>query len=666
MLRADPWREVDPEAILAGLNEEQREAATATTGPVVILAGAGTGKTRVISHRVAYAAATDVIDPRQALVVSFTEKAAAEMKRRLRRLGLPQVQASTFHAAARRQLAHFWPQLHSRELPDVLDTKLRIIGPLARQLPGGYKFTPAKDLADEIERAKVRRQTPATYTPDREPPIPADVFTRLWRSYEAAKARRNVIDFEDMLALAVELYETDADARALVHRRYSWFSVDEYQDTNRLQEDLLRLWLGDRRDLCVVGDPDQTIYTFTGASATFLETFADRYPGARIVRLSHNYRSTPQVLSLANRLIPGRELQAIATDGPMPQLRPHPDGEAESAAVLTTIRELAHAGVPFTEIAILVRTNAQLVPFEAALTSAGVPFTVRGLRFYARPEVRAAIRVLRAETEATRNLSRIVADLWRTQLGFDEADPPGPASGAEARDRHAALTTMLGMARSLEAEQPATTVPDFLAELARRDAAEADAEAAGAGVTLSTLHRAKGLEWDAVFLPQLEDGTLPIRQAVSASGAAGEALAEERRLLYVGITRARRHLVLSWAASRVGPKGTPARTLPSRFIAELRPGAVARPAPRRPSSDPSATHELSPADEPLLERLIEWRRQRARADGVPAYVVADNKTLAELAARRPSDDGALLRVPGIGQRRAATYGEEILAVIRST
>jgi DNA helicase II / ATP-dependent DNA helicase PcrA len=654
---------VDPEQILANLNPEQREAATATTGPVAILAGAGTGKTRVISHRVAYAAATGAVDPKQALVVTFTEKAATEMRRRLRALGLPQVQASTFHAAARRQLAHFWPEIRGTSLPDVLESKLRIIAPMARSLPGGYRFTPAKDLADEIERAKVRRQTPDTYAPDRDPPVPPDVFTKLWRSYEGAKARRNVIDFEDMLGLAIELYEADAGARALVHRRYSWFSVDEYQDTNRLQEDLLRLWLGDRRELCVVGDPDQTIYTFTGASATYLETFADRYPGARVIRLSHNYRSTPQVLALANRLIPGRELRSTAAAGPIPELRAHASDEAERAAILAAIRGLARDEVAFTEMAILVRTNAQLVPLEAALTSAGIPFTVRGVRFYARQEIRAAIRALRSETDATGKLTRIVVRRWRTELGFDEADPPGPASGAEARDRHAALATLLAMARSLEAEQPDATVEDFVADLASRDAAEADAEAAGSGVTLSTLHRAKGLEWDAVFLPQLEEGTLPIRQSADA-----DALAEERRLLYVGITRARRHLVLSWAGSRTGPKGTPVRARPSRFIAELRPNAVARPAPKpgRGSAIAAATHELSAADEPLLEQLIEWRRERARADGVPAYVVADNKTLASIAARRPADEGALLAVPGIGQRKVASYGDEILDLVRAS
>ena len=644
---------MDPEAILAGLNDEQREAATATTGPVVILAGAGTGKTRVISHRVAYAAATKAIDPKQALVVTFTEKAATEMRHRLQALGLPQVQASTFHAAARRQLAHFWPLVHGTDLPEVLDSKLRIIGPMARSLPGGYRFTPAKDLADEIEWAKVRRMRPDTYVPEREPPVPPDVFRTLWRRYEQAKARANRIDFEDMLTFAVELYETDADALALTHRRYSWFSVDEYQDTNRLQEDLLRLWLGDRRDLCVVGDPDQTIYSFTGASSEYLATFADRYPGARVVRLGQNYRSTPQVLALANRLIPGRELRSSTTDGPIPQLVPHSDGDAEAAAVVARIHALVAEGVPLTEIAILVRTNAQLVGFEAALTAAEIAFTVRGVRFFARPDVRAARQALRGGAEG--RLSAIVVDRWRKELGFDEAEPPG--TGAEARDRHAALSTLLAMARSLEAEQPDATVADYLAELARRDAVES--EAGGDGVTLSTLHRAKGLEWDAVFLPQLEEGTLPIRQSSSDA----DALAEERRLLYVGITRARRHLVLSWAGSRVGAKG-PARARPSRFIAELWPNAVARPAPKPGSA--VATFELSAADEPLLAKLIEWRRERARADGVPAYVVADNKTLAAIAVRRPSDGASLLGVPGIGQRKVATYGEEILGIVRAT
>jgi len=641
---------MDSDAILASLNDEQREAAQATTGPVVILAGAGTGKTRVISHRTAYAVATGALDPKRALIVTFTEKAAAEMRHRLNALGLPQVQASTFHAAARRQLAYYWPLVHGQDLPEVLDSKLRIIGPLARQLPGGYKFTPAKDLADEIEWAKVRRQRPETYAPEREPPVPKDVFTNLWRRYEAGKSRSNRIDFEDMLGLAVELYESDEEAIDLVRKRYAWFSVDEYQDTNQLQEDLLRLWLGDRRDLCVVGDPDQTIYSFTGASSNHLATFADRYADARVVRLSQNYRSSPQVIELANRLIPGRELRSIGADGPRPELIAHADEAGELRATLAAIRALLAADVAVTEIAILVRTNAQLVPFEAALTGAAIPFTVRGVRFFARPDVRTARAALK--TDATGRLSRIVATRWRTELGFDEGAPAGP--GAEARDRHAAIGTLLAIARSLEADRPDATVADFLAELASRDAAEANA--AGEGVTLSTLHRAKGLEWDAVFLPMLEEGSLPIRQSASDPAA----LAEERRLLYVGITRARRHLVLSWAASRVGAKGSAVRARPSRFIAELRPNAVAR--PRSVAVVPGPVADLTEADEPLLARLIDWRRERARADGVPAYVVADNKTLAAIAARRPGDEDALLGVPGIGHRKIDMYGRDILRI----
>ncbi|CAN5208825.1 ATP-dependent DNA helicase UvrD2 [soil metagenome] len=628
---------MEPEAILATLNPEQRAAAEATTGPVVILAGAGTGKTRVISHRAAYAVATNAIDPKRALVVTFTEKAATEMRHRLSQLGLPQIQASTFHAAARRQLAYYWPLIHGQELPGVLDSKLGIIGPLARSLPGGYRFTPAKDIADEIEWAKVRRQRPETYAPEREPPVPADIFARLWRSYERTKQQRNRIDFEDMLTLAVELYESDEDAIGLVRKRYAWFSVDEYQDTNRLQEDLLRLWLGDRRDLCVVGDPDQTIYSFTGASSDYLTSFPDRYTDARVIRLSQNYRSTPQVLELANHLIRGRELRSIGTDGPMPSLVAHANPDAEVAAVVRAIRALLTDSVAVTEIAILVRTNAQLVAFEAALTAAEVPFTVRGVRFFARPDVRAARAALK--TDATARLSRIVVAAWRKELGFDEDGPAGP--GAEARDRHAALSTLLAIARELESAQPAATVADFHAELTRRDAAEADA--GGEGVTLSTIHRAKGLEWDAVFIPQLEEGTLPIRQASDR-----EALAEERRLLYVALTRARTHLALSWSGRA------------SRFIAELRRGAV----PRQRRATPP-TNALTEADEPLLEKLIEWRRERARTDGVPAYVVADNKTLAAITAQRPTSEAGLLGVPGIGQRKVATYGAEILAIIQT-
>jgi len=653
-----------PESVLEGLNEEQREAAMATVGPVAILAGAGTGKTRVISHRVAYAVATGAVDPARVLVVTFTEKAATEMKHRLGRLGLPNVAASTFHSAAKRQLEFHWPRLHGRPLPSVLDSKLGIVMPLARQLPGGYRFTPAKDLADEIEWAKVRRIGPADYAHEataqhREAPLPADIFATVYRRYEQAKERRGVIDFEDMLGLAVELYETDPGAAALVRQRYEWFSVDEYQDTNRLQEDLLRLWLGDRRDLCVVGDPNQTIYSFTGATADYLTGFEDRYPGCRVIALTQNYRSTPQILSLANRLVAASsQLRATLDDGASPSLSAHTDAGEEESAIVAAIGAHAAAGVPMNEIAILVRTNAQLVGFESALTRTGMPFTIRGQRFFARPEVRSARQAL-TSGRLDGELTEVLATRWRSVLGFDEQQPPGP--GAEARDRHASLLTLLGIARELVGRLPATTVADYLAELQRRDAEEVAAAGQGLGVVLSTYHRAKGLEWDAVFLPMLEEGTLPIRQSLKDDDAIGE----ERRLLYVGITRARQHLAISWAAQRPNPRGGVVRTKPSRFVAELRPGKLLR-SPVGVAAQPVAATGLHGAAEAqLYEALRSWRIERARADGVPAYVVADNKTLSAVATQRPMSPAELRAVPGMGPHRVATYGDEIVRVVAS-
>ncbi|HET7685169.1 MAG TPA: ATP-dependent DNA helicase UvrD2 [Candidatus Limnocylindria bacterium] len=702
----------DPDALLRDLNDEQRAAATATTGPLVILAGAGTGKTRVISHRVAYAAATGAADPKRMLVVTFTDKAAAEMRQRLRALHVPQVQASTFHAAALRQLAHFWPLAHGRPLPRVLESKIPLVAPLARSLPGGYKFTPAKDLTDEIEWAKNRRIGPDAYLREaaaasRTPPIPPDLMAGLYRRYEQARERAGRIDFEDMLTRAVELYERDAEAIGLVHQRYAWFSVDEYQDTNPLQEALLRLWVGDRRDLCVVGDPDQTIYTFTGASADYLTGFAERWTDARVVRLTTNYRSTPQVLALANRLIAGKELRSVGADGPEPQLVGHRTGEAELAAIVAAVQALLAGGTPATEVAVLVRTNAQLAPIEAAFTRAGVPFTVRGVRFHARPEVRAARAALRSGRRAPGSLTEAAVARWREELGFDPDVEPEAAAGAEARERHAALSTLLAIARELEFASSSASVADLLAELDRRDADERAAAEAGMGVTLSTLHRAKGLEWDAVFLPALEEGTLPIRQSLDDPAA----LAEERRLLYVGITRARRELVLSWAVTRANANGRATPTRPSRFLAQLRPGgapAQVRSAPRGAASGPAfepgerVTHarhgpgtvtttsrsgigvrfdngvvgNVSPptlareGDEPLdaaatdlLERLTAWRLERSRADGVPAYVVADNRTLTAIARARPVSEAELLAVPGIGPAKVDRYGQDLLRVV---
>ena len=660
---------LDPETLLADLDPEQREAVLATTGPVAILAGAGTGKTRVISRRTAYAIATDVVPPDQVLVVTFTDKAAGEMAERLRALGLPGVTARTFHAHALSQLRHFWPSRHGGEpLPALLDSKLPILGRLARQLPGHYRFTPAKDLADEIEWAKSRRIVPKAYaaaaTADgREPPIPVDLIVRTFEGYERAKVRADRIDFDDLLVETVSLLESDADAAAVIRARKGWFSVDEYQDTSPLQQRLLELWLGGRRDLCVVGDEDQTIYTFTGASSGFLTSFAERWPGAQVVSLVRNYRSTPQVLGLANRLIAadGRSKRLAATrgDGPEPTISKHASAEAELDALAAWIRARLREGVTPSEVAVLVRMNAQLAPIEEALTRAGVAYQVRGVRFYERPEVRSAMASLRRRPAPEASGFALVAAArarWAEDVGYEE-DGVGAAEGDEARERQASLETLLAIVQSVARADAAADAASVITELEARAAHEREGSADG--VNLLTYHRAKGLEWDAVFLPALEEGSLPIRQALDDD----EALAEERRLLYVGLTRARVNLALSWAERRE-TRGRESRRQPSRFLLDLRPPRPVRPPRVLPDPPPVARAVKAGSDEdPLFTALREWRTGRARDEAMPPYVVAHDATLAAIAEARPRTLAALRRVKGMGPAKLEKYGDEILAVI---
>jgi DNA helicase II / ATP-dependent DNA helicase PcrA len=604
----------------------------------------------------------------QALVVTFTDKAATEMADRLARLGLPGVTARTFHAHALRQLRHYWPSRHGGDpLPEVLASKAQLLAPIARRLPGHYRFTPVKDLADEIEWAKSRRIAPADYersATDRRPPIPIDLMARVFADYEQTKARRHRLDFDDMLTLTVELLETDGDAARIVRARKRWFSVDEYQDTNPLQERLLELWAGDSPDVCVVGDEDQTIYTFAGATPAFLTGFAARRPGTRIVTLSENYRSTPQVLELANRLLAadGRTKRLVATvgDGPTPTVVRHPNAVAELDSIAGRCRELIAGGTAPSEIAILVRANAQVAPIEEALTRGGVAFQVRGIRFYDRPEVRAAIDAIRRARLADEGsrLPAAIRRLFETELGLadDLAD-----DGEEARERSASLETLLGILAALRKTDPGTGAAAFVAELGRR--ARIEREGSADGVNLLTYHKAKGLEWDAVFLPMLEEGSLPVRQ-----NADDDTIAEERRLLYVGITRARRDLAISWAERR-DVRGTEVRRRPSRFLEGLRPVP-----PRRVVELPDAFGPVTPARnggatdaaDPAFAALREWRAARARTDGVPAFVVAHDTTLAAIAEARPDTLPALRRVKGMGPTKLERYGAEILAVLAAT
>ncbi len=663
---------LDPERLLDGLDPEQREAVLATSGPVVIHAGAGTGKTRVISRRAAYAIASGVVPADQVLVVTFTDKAAGEMADRLRQLGLPGVTARTFHAHALRQLRHFWPSRHDGEpLPDLLDSKIPIVARIARTLPGHYRFTPAKDLADEIEWAKSRRISPRGYEPAaiaarREPPLPVDLFVRAFDDYERARVRLGRIDFDDLLTGTIDLLAGDPDAAALVRARKCWFSVDEYQDTNPLQQGLLELWLGDRRDLCVVGDEDQTIYTFAGASSSFLTSFESRWPGARAVSLVRNYRSTPQVLTLANRLIAadGRS-KGLVTErepGPPPVITPHRSPADELDALAGWVRARVSDGVAPTEIAVLVRMNAQLEPIEDILTRAGIAYQVRGQAFYARAEVRAALASLRRRGPGERGpeLAAAIRERWAADLGYEpDAGPGGVARGDEARERQASLETLLAIVDGVVRAEPDADAARLVGELEARAAHEH--QGGPGGVNLLTYHRAKGLEWDAVYLPSLEEGILPIRQAMDDD----DALAEERRLLYVGITRARRYLTLSWAERRES-RGRESRRQPSRFLLDLRerPARTVRTLPGPP---PVARSPRPGTDgDPLFAALREWRTARAREAAVPPYVIAHDATLAAIAEARPRSLSALRRVRGMGPAKLEKYGDEILAVIEAS
>jgi len=590
-----------PEAVLAALDPEQQQVALATRGPVCVLAGAGTGKTRAIAHRIAYGVRIGVVNPRHVLAVTFTTRAAGELRGRLRQLagaaggGMEQVQARTFHAAALRQLTHFWPRTVGGRPPAVLDSKLGLLAETARELRVEAGLPELRDAASEIEWAKVTQVRPGDYpaaaaAAGRIPPLGAETTAGLYAGYERARRERHLVDFESLLELTAAILTEHRAAAAEVADRYRYFVVDEFQDVNPLQKLLLDAWTDGRDDVCVVGDPRQTIYSFTGATPAYLTGFTGAFPHATVVRLVRNYRSTPQVVALANRLtgsaggrrrppprdepLPGgAPLVAQRAVGPEPEFAGHADEAAEAEAVATRAAELIATGVPPREMAVLVRVNVQTERFEQALAQAGVPFQVRGTeRFFERAEVRQAMGMLRAaaaaapagspaQAEAAAS-APAAAEVRHVLSGLGLTRQPPPRRGS-ARERWESLAALAQLAEDFGAATPGAGLADIVGQLAHRAAIEHPP--APDGVTVASLHAAKGLEWDVVFLPGLTEGNVPIVHAQTA-----EAVAEERRLLYVGVTRARERVQLSWALAR-SPGGRPSR-VPSRFLDGLRPG----------------------------------------------------------------------------------------------
>jgi DNA helicase-2/ATP-dependent DNA helicase PcrA len=694
--------------VLAALDPEQREVATALTGPVCVLAGAGTGKTRAITHRIAYGVHSGVYVPQQVLAVTFTARAAGEMRTRLRALGVGGVQARTFHAAALRQLSYFWPQTVGGAAPSILEHKAGLVADAAARLRLTVDRAAVRDLSAEVEWAKAGLHTPQGYpaaatAAGRGEPGGFDVATvgRVLEVYEDVKTDRNVIDFEDVLLLTVGILEEYPQVAGTVRGQYRHFVVDEYQDVSALQQRLLQHWLGDRDTVCVVGDPSQTIYSFTGASPEHLLGFPRQYAGARVVRLVRDYRSTPQVVALANALLhrapPGSvpsaaRLQLIAQRpaGPPPQLTSHADDVAEAAAAAARVQALVAAGTKASEIALLYRTNAQSQALEQALADVGVPYLVRGgERFFARKEVRDALLLLRGAARAGDGDDQPLGEQARAVLAAAGWSQQPPSAGGAVRERWESLQALAVLADQLAAATPEATLGHLVTELEERAAAQHAPTVEG--VTLASLHAAKGLEWDAVLIVGLSEGLMPISLADG-----WEAVEEERRLLYVGITRAREQLFLSWSRART-PGGRGGRS-PSRFLDGLlgdssparprgRSGAAAgagsgQSGGRKRAGLPTTCRVCGSTitaaterkigrcsscpptyDEGLFERLRQWRSEAASEAKVPAYVVFTDATLVAMAETLPRDAAALARVPGVGPTKLERYGPQVLALL---
>ena len=551
---------LNAEEILAALDEDQRAVALATRGPVCVIAGAGTGKTRAITHRIAYASAIATMDPQKVLALTFTARAAGEMRARLRSLGVPTVAARTIHSAALKQLLFFWPTVFGGRAPDLMTSKSGFITEAIRRagLTDSISVTNRemlRDIASEIEWAKVSEVAPEDYIDEiskrlTKPRINPEQMIQIYMAYESIKKQEVAIDFEDVLLLCAAMMEEEREVRERVQDQYRHFTIDEYQDVSPIQQRLINAWLGTRTDICVVGDPAQTIYTFAGATPVFLNTFTQRFPDAEVIRLSTGYRSTPEITFAANSLLRsasmGQELTAFNSHGSKPLVQGYKDESSEVAGVLSDITALLSAGTEPQEIAVLARTNSQLNAMERAMNRSGIPYQVRNTeRFFDRSDVREFLKQVRQASVIPAEGSDWIDELRTIAQPF---------LTGESIDGIAAL---LHLGRELDSD------PQFAPRSLRSYLREVEDRVAQNNpptmpvITLATLHAAKGLEWERVFLIGASEGILPLTSGGTSGGAASDVLInEERRLFYVGMTRAKADLHLSY------------RGEPSRFLRE--------------------------------------------------------------------------------------------------
>ena len=685
---------MDPASVLEGLDDEQRAVAESLEGPVMVLAGAGTGKTRAITHRIAYGVMTGAHDPRRTLAVTFTNRAAGELRTRLRSLGADGVQARTFHAAALRQLRYFWPRISDRAFPDLMPSKAGLVASALSANDLSPDTSLVRDVSGDIEWARVNfldQHSLASTSTTRALSLEPSLLARVLGDYEQAKSDRGVIDFEDVMLVLVGALSTDHSIAREVRTAYRWLTVDEYQDVNPVQHTLLKLWLGDRDDLCVVGDPSQTIYSFTGARSGYLIDFRQEFPGATTVRLVRCYRCSPEIVELANGVIHAGPSSANAVtltsqrpSSSTPEVTTFDDDVAEASAVAAKIKASIDSGVRPRDICVLYRINAQQVEIESALATAAIPMTLRGSeRFFERGEVREAITRIRGaaraqDVSAPSDVVQGVSDVL-SAMGWSREQPT--TTGA-VRERWESLAAIVELAR----ESGAADLSAFVSFL--EDRAAVQFAPVADGVTLASIHSAKGLEWREVFLIGCSDGLIPLQHAETA-----EQLEEERRLLYVAVTRAEHALHLSWARARQ-PGGRATRQI-SRFL--LRLGAlpgVDQPSVRRGDGSKAGTKrarrgpatcrtcgkalvtagertigrcQVCPAtfDEDFLEELKDWRLEHARSRSVPAYVVFTDATLIAIAEQLPTDADGLSSIPGVGPSKLELYGEEIVALVRA-